>query len=94
MGLAVEYEAYALLQLGSSLRNVGRVREAVQTLTEAERRYPQFPALSAFLALAQYSHGDFGAALKTALTAMIRHIPSSDIKRYAGALDTYVAALK
>lgn len=80
MGLTVEYEAYALLQLGSSLRNVGRVREAVQTLTEAERRYPQFPALS--------------AALKTALTAMIRHIPSSDIKRYAGALDTYVAALK
>jgi tetratricopeptide (TPR) repeat protein len=36
MGLPTEYHAYALLQLGNSLRNVGRASEAVEVLTHVE----------------------------------------------------------
>jgi tetratricopeptide (TPR) repeat protein len=48
IGLTSEYEAYALLQLGSSLRNVGRVDDAIRILTDAEGRYPELPSISMF----------------------------------------------
>ena len=48
LGLSEEYEAYARLQLGSSLRNVGRFDEAVSLLRDAERHYPHMPSISVY----------------------------------------------
>lgn len=90
MGLSAEYHAYALLQLGSSLRNVGRVDEAVQMLTDAEQRYPKIPSISMFRGLSLYSQGNHAEALKAVLKAMLSHVQSSDIKRYKQGIENYV----
>jgi tetratricopeptide (TPR) repeat protein len=55
--LPAEFQAYALIQLGSSLRNVGRVNEAVQVLAKAEAAFPEYPSISLFLGLSMYSEG-------------------------------------
>ena len=66
-GLAGELRARCLLQLGSSLRNVGRVDEAVTLLENARREFPEFRPLRAFLALALHSAGRDRDALRELL---------------------------
>jgi hypothetical protein len=51
-GLPAEVKPRAQLGLGSSLRNVGRVAEAVAVLEAAVREHPTDAALKSFLALA------------------------------------------
>ncbi|RDY69118.1 hypothetical protein DXT76_16825, partial [Halobacillus trueperi] len=63
-GLNSEYEAYALLQLGSSLRNVGRIDDAISVLSNAENRYPEFPSITMFLSMAMCDKGRDSDALK------------------------------
>jgi predicted Zn-dependent protease len=76
---------------GSTLRNVGRVDEAVVLLTEEVVRDPDYPPFSAFLALALHSAGHGGAALATMLSCLL------DVAARAGAgahpLDGYQRAL-
>ncbi|WP_159437296.1 tetratricopeptide repeat protein [Alicyclobacillus vulcanalis] len=90
LGLSAEYHAYALLQLGSSLRNVGRVDEAVQVLIDAQRRYPELPSISMFLGLSLYSQGNKSEALKIVMRAMLQYVQSSDIERYREAIISYI----
>jgi len=90
LGLTEEYQAYARLQLGSSLRNEGRLDEAISVLRDAERRYPNMPPVSMFLALALHSYGQSDEALKLALRAMLHHLNSDDIERYRPALGNYI----
>lgn len=66
-GLAGELRARCLLQLGSSLRNVGRTAEAVALLEDARTEFPQFRPLRAFLALALHSAGRDEDALRELL---------------------------
>jgi cyanophycin synthetase len=69
-GLADEDRRRALVQLGSSLRNVGRIDESVTLLQDARREFPDFRPLRAFLALALHSAGRDGEALRELLEAI------------------------
>ena len=60
----------ALLQLGSSLRNVGRIDESVALLEAARLEYPDFRPLRAFLALALHSAGRSQEALAELLNVI------------------------
>ena len=60
----------ALLQLGSSLRNVDRIDESVALLEAARLEYPDFRPLRAFLALALHSAGRSQEALAELLNAI------------------------
>jgi tetratricopeptide (TPR) repeat protein len=90
MGLTSEYEAYALLQLGSSLRNVGRVDDAIRILSDAEKRYPELPSITMFLGMAMHDSDRHSEALRTVLTAMLRHLKTSDIERYGIGINNYI----
>ncbi len=63
LGLPEEYLPRITVQLGSSLRNVGQLDEAIQLLREGCARYPDHRALRAFLALALHSGGYHAEAL-------------------------------
>ncbi len=76
-----------LVGYGLTLRNVGRVSEAVALLREAARERPDYPALRVFLALALNSNGAHGEALAT----MIDVVLTGD---GAAALDGYDRALR
>ena len=52
---------------GSTLRNVGRVDDAIAVLGQAVADDPEYPAFAAFLALALGSAGDHRAALAAML---------------------------
>jgi tetratricopeptide (TPR) repeat protein len=62
-GLDDERLAKALLGLGSSLRNVGRLDESVRVLQDAVARFPEHQALPVFLALALWSARRRGEAV-------------------------------
>jgi predicted Zn-dependent protease len=75
----------AIVFYGSTLRNVGRIDDAVGVLAEAVRTYPDYPALQAFLALALSAAGQPHAALATMLGVVL------DLGH--GSLDGYDRAL-
>ncbi len=89
-GLSRDLHAYGLIQLGSSLRNVGRAEEAVTLLTEAERRFPEQWAGSLFLALALHSAGRAEEALATVMRATLKHGRENSLTRYRRALTEYI----
>lgn len=86
-GLAGELRARCLLQLGSSLRNVGRVDDAVPLLEDARREFPDFRPLRAFLALAYHSAGRDREALRELLETI------ADEGEYQRSLRGYAAEL-
>ncbi len=55
LGLSGQDRTEALLGLGSSLRNVGKAREAVVLLENAQAEFKDFIPLRAFCALARWS---------------------------------------
>jgi catechol 2,3-dioxygenase-like lactoylglutathione lyase family enzyme len=77
-GLAGELRARCLLQLGSSLRNVGRLDEAVSLLQSARSEFPEFRPLRAFLALALHSAGRDREALRVLLEESRTRASTSD----------------
>jgi tetratricopeptide (TPR) repeat protein len=86
-GLDGETRARCLLQLGSSLRNVGRIDESVALLQDARREFPTFRPLRAFLALALHSAGRDVEALRELLEAI------ADEGEYERSLRAYAAEL-
>ncbi|QDP39273.1 tetratricopeptide repeat protein [Radiobacillus deserti] len=93
-GLDAEYEAYALLQLGSSLRNVGRIDDAIRILSDAEQRYPELPSISMFLGLALHDKNRNADALRKTLNVMLMKVITPDIERYRMALENYIKDIK
>jgi cyanophycin synthetase len=87
-GLGEPERPRLLLQLGSSLRNVGRIDEAVALLEEARRDYPDFRPLRAFLALALHSAGRTEDALAELLNAI------ADEGDYERSLRAYAAGVQ
>jgi hypothetical protein len=80
----------AVIQLASSLRNVGQAAESVALLT-AERTAPPDElddSVAAFLALALVDAGREREAVARALTALARHLPryQRSVARYAQAI--------
>ena len=60
-----------LVGYGSTLRNVGRLEDAVALLGEAIAEDPDYPALKVFLGLALHSSGEHDAAAATLLEALL-----------------------
>ena len=79
-----------MIQLSSSLRNLGRVAESLALLT-AEREQPPDQlddAVSAFLALALADSGREREAASVALAALASHLP-----RYQSSVGNYARSL-
>jgi tetratricopeptide (TPR) repeat protein len=78
-GLDEERRPRAIIQLASTLRNLGRTDEAIGLLTRDVEASPGDgldDARAAFLALALYDVGRHGRALSIALTALAPHLPA------------------
>ncbi|WP_322409123.1 tetratricopeptide repeat protein [Microbacterium invictum] len=87
-GLPAAHRTPAIIQLGSSLRNVGDVSAAIALLQTVEAEDPLFPAAQAFLALALHDDDKPTPALRTALAALGPRLPSYQraVSFYAGDL--------
>lgn len=93
LGIPTDERPRFFVGYGSTLRNVGRIDEAVSRLTEATLEYPADLALLAFLALAQHSAGRFALSLSTLLEAALRAARPGSFGPYARALAEYQAEL-
>lgn len=89
MGLSGEYLPQVYVQLGSSLRNVKAYDEAVTTLEEGCKRFPDHAALRVFLAYALESVGRNREALTVLHELAIQHIQTPDMLDYKRAIRYY-----
>lgn len=89
-GLQAERRRRAVIQMASSLRNLGRVTDSVELLeAEALAASDELDdAVSAFLALALADSGRELEAVSVALTALAPHLP-----RYQRSLSNYASEL-
>lgn len=83
----------ALLGLGSTLRALGRYREAASILNDAVRRFPNDRALQVFDALALYNVGKAKQACESLLRLLIETTSDKRIQTYRSALSGYAADL-
>ena len=90
LGLAGERRRRAVIQLSSSLRNLGQAAESLDLLTaELEQASdPLDDAVSAFLALALVDNGREREAVSVVLCALAPHLP-----RYRRSLGNYALSL-
>lgn len=97
-GLQSPKRPQAIIQLASSLRNVGNAKEAVDVLSTARSNEVTGDAAQAFLALALHDSGDSAGALRAALLALAPTLPmyTRAITHYANDLcqeDTMTSSL-
>jgi hypothetical protein len=78
------------VQMGSTLRNLKQFARAVALLQEGVARFPDFLALKAFLALAEYSSGERDASLAALRLLISDHGNDPSMKYYARALGWYL----
>jgi hypothetical protein len=93
LGLAGMRRRRAVIQMSSSLRNIGRVAESVELLTAEEQNHDPdaellADALSAFLALCLADVGREREAVSVALRALAPHLP-----RYQRSVANYAKLL-
>jgi tetratricopeptide (TPR) repeat protein len=93
LGLREDLVPGALLQLGSSLRNVGRNDEAVALFDDAVARFPNHVALRLFRAFALATAGRDREALVDVLELARTRIEAPEIERYRRSLENYTRAL-
>jgi tetratricopeptide (TPR) repeat protein len=93
LGLPPGYRARALLQLGSSLRNLGRHEEAVELLARARAEFPDDVALTGFHALALTSAGRADAAVRELLETLVDRVDTIELREYRAALRRYAREL-
>ena len=90
-GLDDDVRTQAVIQLASTLRNLGRLDEAVDLLRaeyERDGGAPLRDAAAAFYALALVSSGDAVRGASVALTALAPHLP-----RYTRSVAAYASEL-
>ncbi len=83
-----------LLQLGSSLRNVGEHEEAVRVLSEGGERFPGHAPLRFFLSLALHDAGRHQKAISEALGLAFSRPDSDEMADYGRVMRRYLDALK
>jgi hypothetical protein len=91
-GLAEPYRSQAVIQLASTIRNLGRQDETLELLRDLLAEQPEHEladAAHAFAALALFDQGLHAEALREALTALARHLP-----RYQRSVIAYAAELE
>lgn len=90
LGLAEELRVQAVIQLASTLRNLGRVAESLDLLRAERRRGGELSdAVAAFYALSLASAGDPLSATSVALQALAPHLP-----RYRRSVTAYAQELR
>ena len=82
-----------LLQYGSTLRNIGRLDDALAVLDDGVARYPDHAALRLFRAFALASAGRDRDALVDVLDLARTRIDAPEIHRYARSLKGYTREL-
>ena len=92
-GLREPHRHQALIQLGSSLRVVGRPADAVSVLSHVATARPESVAAQAFLALALRDSGRADEAVRVLLEALVAHAGDADDVAYRPALLRYAASL-
>jgi tetratricopeptide (TPR) repeat protein len=93
LGLPEELVPGCLLQLGSTLRNLGRVNEALALFDDGLERYPDHVSLRLFRALARAARRpERGARLDVLNLARMR-IDAPEVQRYARSLENYTREL-
>lgn len=93
-GLREPHRHRAQVQLASSLRNVGRLDEAVAVIDDVAARHPDSLGIAAFRALVHHDAGHPTEALSALLAAVATTSTDPDIVRYRRALSTYAADLR
>ncbi|WP_157001252.1 tetratricopeptide repeat protein [Agromyces laixinhei] len=91
LGLDEEHRPQAVVQLASSIRNLGDLDEALRLIEAEHREHPDAPyrdEVAAFLALALVSAGDARRGASVALAALAPHL-----RRYTRSVSAYAAAL-
>jgi tetratricopeptide (TPR) repeat protein len=77
------------LGLGSTYRNIGRYADAVKTLNEGLKRFPNNRAMAVFLALAQYNAGEAKLAVESLATLLAQTSSDASIQAHARAIVLY-----
>ncbi len=88
-GLPPELEPRCRLQLASSLRNVGRIHDAIAAFDDAIARYPNDAALRLFRAFALADVGREREALVDVIDLARTRIHAPEISRYGRSLKNY-----
>ncbi|MFF1632902.1 tetratricopeptide repeat protein [Leifsonia sp. NPDC058248] len=91
VGLPEPQRAQAVIQLASTLRNLGQAEQSAALLEAELREHPEHDladAARAFLALAQHDTGRHTDALQLALRALAAHLP-----QYGRAVSAYASEL-
>ncbi|MBT2531250.1 tetratricopeptide repeat protein [Arthrobacter sp. ISL-48] len=70
------------LQYGSTLRNLGRIDESIAIFSVARTAYPNSVSLGVFEVLTLHAQGKRDAALASALTLLVDHVETDEVKRY------------
>ena len=91
LGLTEPHRGRAVVQLASTLRNLGRPQDGITLLQDYFGAHPEHPltdAARAFLALCLVDAGDPRAAAAVALDALADHLPEyqRSVRAYAAAL--------
>lgn len=69
--LPADKQPRLFLQLGSTLRNNGKLQEAVVTLEEGTNLFPEHAAMKVFLAIALFTAGDFVRCSRTMAASIL-----------------------
>jgi tetratricopeptide (TPR) repeat protein len=85
-GLEGDVRRRALLQYGSTLRNLDRFDESLAVLTRAREEFPDSPSLRVFVALTLHAAGRHDRATAEFLALSLDTIASPDLQRYAPGL--------
>ena len=93
LGLPDDLVPRCLVQLGSSLRNVGRLDDALELFDDAIDRYPDDVALRIFRAFALTDAGREREALIDVIDVARTRIDAPEIHRYARSLANYARLL-
>lgn len=93
LGLPDELLAGCLLQLGSTLRNLGRLDEALARFDEGLARCPEHVSLRLFRAFALADLGRDREALVDILNLARTRIDAPEVHRYARSLANYTREL-
>lgn len=76
------------LQWGSTLRNLGRFEDSEAVLMKGAHHFPEMKVMKAFLALTQYTRGNFrGAAQALFVLLHSKHPEDTSLADYARTLD-------